>query len=896
MMRAWNMRFAALSLLVGLIGLSISFPSKEIASTPLDDTPPSEHEFVPDEIIVAFDARRSSARSLTNLAGASEHRRIGGRDLLVLKVPAGEVLDRVQALEGQPGVRFAEPNWIAHPLGDPDPDLPKQWALHNPGPPYVPCDGSDCPIADADIDWPQAVMALEGAGFSSATVAIIDTGIDLGHPDLIDRLVPGWDFIHDDPDPDDEYGHGTHVAGIAAASTFNDLGVGGVAFPETVRIMPLKVCDASGNCPDSAIAAAILWAADHRADVINMSLGHGAYSDLLQEAVDYAWERGVVPVAAAGNDAQARVDYPAALNQVVAVGNRNWWDQRSRYSNWGAALDLVAPGGDISQPHDPGGIFSTTPTYPVTMSEGGWALRDGYDFMSGTSMASPHVAGLAVLLRAIDPDQSPHEIVEIMQDSADDLDTPGCDLYSGFGRINVCRAVGGECGSGDDPPLPPHIWPPGGAPTPTPTHWNPIVSIIRARADDTFAYYSRGWVNAFDWEDIILAGDTWAGLRFTDLVLPMGAEIVSASLEVDVFGFDDPRLLIYAEAGDQPADFSRSMPMERTLTDISVGWTAANIGGGWGHSPDIAPLLQAVVERPGWESGDPIALILRNDGGQLRFRSWDYGFGRSAPRLHVVYATDPSGTASPTPAGEATSTPSPPPTAMQTPTLTASPSLTFTPTTPPTATSPPTSTPSSTAQPSATATPFPTWTRTASPTLTAIPPSATASQGTGQDPDPVSGGEGNFYLSSRENTARGAYWMAEARPEGEYASAWEDAQFYSGTLPTGAAIPPGTTTVCLNYVNSSGSTRRVEITLEVRGDSSGEALIDAARLWLSPSYGLGRRCLRASTEAYTIGPEAEHAYLWLELQFPNASTSTRILWDGRWSDSAIMLPWIEIAR
>jgi hypothetical protein len=655
-------------------------------------------------------------------------------------------------------------------------------------------------------------------------------------------------------------------------------GVGGVAYPETVRVMPLKVCDASGNCPNSAIAEAILWAADHGADVANLSLGHGSYSDLLQGAVDDAWERGVVVVAAAGNDAVNRVDYPAALDHVVAVGNRNWWDQRSRYSNWGAALDLVAPGGDMSRPHDPGGIFSTTPTYPVTMSQGGWALSDGYDFMSGTSMASPHVAGLAALLRAIDPARSNQQIIDIMQDSADDLETPGWDQYSGYGRINACRAVGGACGSGDDPPLPPDIWPPGGAPTPTPADWHPTISAIQARTDDTFAYYSRGWVNAFDWEDIILSGDTWAGLRFTDVALPPGAEIVSAHLELDVFSFDDPGLLVFGEAADQAADFSRSLPMERELTSASVRWNAQNMGGGWGRSPDLAPLIQAVIQRPGWGTGDPITLILRNDGGQLRFRAWDYGYGRSAPRLQLVYVAQPIGTGSPTPTRAATET--------RYVTGTPSPSSTHSPT--------PTFTPTATPTPPRTATARPTAPRTPSPTPTEIPPTATPTQEPGEDPHPITHGGGTFYLNSRQNRSRGAYWITQAQPGGEYATAWEDARFYSGLLPAGAQIHAGTTYVCLNYVNNSGSTRRVEVGLQIRADAGVETFLEMAPLWLSPSYGVARRCLRASTEAYTIGAEADQSILWLELNFSRPSTSARVLWDGIFWDSYLMLPGIDL--
>lgn len=886
----------ALGALLGVIGSSGALRASALnASYPTDVQPQSE-EYVQDEVVVAFEPRLQSVRSLTATAGGSVERRIGGRDILVIKVPAGSVMERVERLRHQPGVRFAEPNWIYHPAGEPDPSLPLQWALHNPGPPEVECDGSDCAIPDSDIDWPQAVMWLEGVEFSPATVAIIDTGIDLGHPDLVDRLVPGWDFIHDDPGPDDEFGHGTHVAGIAAASTFNGLGVGGVAYPETVRIMPLKVCDASGNCPDSAIAGAILWAADHGADVANMSLGHGSYSDLLQEVVETAWDMGVVLVAAAGNDAMGRVDYPAALEHVVAVGNRNWWDQRSRYSNWGAALDLVAPGGDMSRPHDPGGIFSTTPNYPVTMGQGGWSLSEGYDFISGTSMASPHVAGLATLLRAVDPSRSNQEIVEIMQDTADDLDTPGWDLYSGYGRINVCRAVGGTCGRGDDPPLPPEVWPPARAATPTPTGWHPTEASFQSGLDDTFAYYSRGWVNAYNWEDAILYGDTWVGLRFTGVALPEGASVVQASLEVSVLGFDDPRLFVYAEASDRASDFSRSPPLERELTTAFVRWSASNIGGGWQFSPNLAPIIQEVVSRPGWAPGDPIALILHNDGGQLRFRQWDYGHGPYAARLHLVYSEESGASSTPRPTGTATGTASRTVTPTALPTLTAIRTHTSTPTPSETATRTPTFT--ATALPTATGTPLPTET-VATPTPTPPPTEtespATATQQPGEDPAPVARSDKTFYLQGDYNPTRDGYWMSQQAPESEYRSAWGAAEFYSGAFPEGANISAGTTFVCLNYVNGSGASRLVYVTLAAgQGPEGAKTMFDSAALWLPPSYSAKRACLRATTEAHTFGANGESELMWLEIRFQSPTTTVRALWDGPFSDSLLMLPGVEL--
>lgn len=704
-------------------------------------------EYVADEVLIAFEPGQTSTLHETGLAAMP---RPAGPQLMVLKVPPGTVLERAAALSRVAGVRFAQPNWIYHPQGDPDPDLRYQWALHNPGAPFIECDGADCPLADADIDWPQAVMLLENALFSPATLAIIDTGINAGHPDLAGKLAPGYDFIDQDGLPDDQYGHGTHVAGIAAALTYNSRGIGGVAFPDAIRIMPLKVCDGGGSCPDSAITAAIYWAIDNGAAVINMSLGNGSYSPLMEEALNAAWEAGVIVVAAAGNNAANRVSYPGAYNHVLAVGATTWTDRRARYSNYGPRLDMVAPGGEMSKAHDPGGIYSTTPTYRVSLSDGARALRDHYDYLSGTSMSSPQVAGAAALLKSLWPHRSHESIIETIKDTADDLGAPGIDEEFGSGRLNICRALGGSCAAGDDPYLPPSIWPPDHLDTPTPTSWQVLKIPIRASGDDSFSYYSRGWVNAVHWEDLILKGETWGGLRFVNLPIPRGSEIVAATLSLNVFRDDDPNLRFYAEAADHAGSFFNAPPQERLRSTTAIHWQAQNIGGGWQLSVDLAPLIQGVIDRPGWSAGNAAVLILENQGGQLRFRSWDYDFGRTAAILELVYAPGNSSLTS-TAAPTATLAP-----AM--PTWTASPTQTAAPPSatplPPTATPSPLPSPTSTPPPpTATPSPLP------SPTSTPAPPSATATAA--PQPTPTPDAECTPALSRLDWHARFTYPSAE---------------------------------------------------------------------------------------------------------------------------------------
>jgi len=188
----------------------------------------------------------------------------------------------------------------------------------------------------------------------------------------------GYDFVNQDNNPADDNGHGTHVAGIVAATRNNNQGIAGAA---NVRVMACKVLAADGNGADSGILAALEYAIDNGADIINMSLGGGPYSAAFDEVCSRAYARGILVVAATGNEYASQIGFPSSLDSVVAVGATDVNDQVADFSNVGQGIELVAPGVQI---------LSTFP-------------GSSYDYMDGTSMATPHVAGLAALVLSANP-------------------------------------------------------------------------------------------------------------------------------------------------------------------------------------------------------------------------------------------------------------------------------------------------------------------------------------------------------------------------------------------------------------------------------------------------------------------------------------------------------------
>ncbi|MEB3224080.1 MAG: S8 family peptidase [Candidatus Sericytochromatia bacterium] len=266
-------------------------------------------------------------------------------------------------------------------------------------------------------------------GVPEAVVAIIDSGIDMNHPDLKAKIVPAsYNVLDKNNNPADDHGHGTHCAGIAAAIADNAEGVAGVA--PGVGIMSVKVIDAKGRGSDATIAEGIVYAADHGAKVMSMSLGLYKRSQIIEDALQYALDKDVVLCASAGNnnalnDPESAPHLPSTYPGVIEVAATDVLDKKARFSNFGKTVAVAAPGVDI---------VSTLPT------KAGQNTKP-YGKMSGTSMASPYVAGLAALVRSQFPMMKQAEVKAHIQRTADDLGDQGFDPIFGHGRVNAFKAV-----------------------------------------------------------------------------------------------------------------------------------------------------------------------------------------------------------------------------------------------------------------------------------------------------------------------------------------------------------------------------------------------------------------------------------------------------------------------
>ncbi|MBI1876966.1 MAG: peptidase S8 [Chloroflexi bacterium] len=391
-----------------LIFLMIT-PGLAQSPPPQPPLPAAIPPFVPGEIVVKFQPNVGKLGAQNSLrAQGLRPLQVSTDEVLRVQVTPGQEAKVIAELLARGDVAYATYNYQIEALGDPnDPNYNSQWGLNQ--------------VSDHDIDAPEAWDIFTGD--SNLIIAILDTGVDLDHPDLVAKITSGgqagYNFVSPGSPPDDDQGHGTHVAGIAAASTNNSVGIAGVSWG--ARLMPLKVLNSGGGGSTYNLSLAIKYAADHGARVINMSLGGGCGTGWpdVEEAVNYALGQGVVLMGAAGNNGSTPVMCPAAINGVIAVGATDFSDNRPSFSTYGSALAVAAPGSSIYS------------TYP-----GG-----GYTYLSGTSMSTPFVSGLAALLWSMAPSLSNSQVRSLIENTADDLGATGWDQFFGYGRINARRAL-----------------------------------------------------------------------------------------------------------------------------------------------------------------------------------------------------------------------------------------------------------------------------------------------------------------------------------------------------------------------------------------------------------------------------------------------------------------------
>ncbi len=388
-------------------------------------------------------------------------KRVHGKGAHVIDLPLGvSETTAADLLSRDPAVEFAEVDRLVEPdaITTNDPYFASAWHL---------------PKIGATDAWSSST----GAG---VTIAIIDSGVDGTHPDLAPLMVAGWNFYDGNNNTADVYGHGTKVAGAAAAASNNGVGIASVSWQS--KIMPLRVSFPDGTAYLSTIATAISWAADRGARVANVSFQSAAGSPTIQNAANYMKSKGGIVVVSAGN--LGSLESYAASDSLIAVSATDGADNRASWSSYGAYVDVAAPGV---------GIYSTT--------RGG-----GYGAVSGTSFAAPITGGVIALMMSRNPALTPAQVESMLKSTATDLGASGRDDHFGSGRINAAAAVAAAGGGSVTPPPPPPSGGSGGSTTPTlsVTFPNASQSTVTAGSTITVNWSNISGAEATNWIGLYL--------------------------------------------------------------------------------------------------------------------------------------------------------------------------------------------------------------------------------------------------------------------------------------------------------------------------------------------------------------------------------------------------------
>jgi thermitase len=369
-------------------------------------------DHLPDQLLVAPAANLPAHAwaAILNAHGLREESVLPQIGVRVVRVPPAQLETVLKALNRNPRIEFAEKNYTAGLLLTPnDPLYPDQWHL---------------PRISAPVAWDVTT------GRADQIIAIIDTGVRSNHPDLVGKVLPGYNFISNNTNSEDDNGHGTLVAGAAAAIGNNSEGLAGVAWKNW--ILPVKSLNSSGGGSHATIANGINYAADNGARVINLSLGSPSSSRTLQRAVSYAWKKNCLLVAAAGNSGDDSPFYPAAYDQVIGVSALDSNDKLPSWGTYGNHVSIAAPGVSILSTH-----------------------RNGsYGRSSGSSFSSPLVAGSAGLVLAVDPALDNSALRRVLETTADNI---GSSYFYGAGRLNAAAAVNAVAGKATKDTTPPTV-------------------------------------------------------------------------------------------------------------------------------------------------------------------------------------------------------------------------------------------------------------------------------------------------------------------------------------------------------------------------------------------------------------------------------------------------------